>query len=384
MRTIESHSLTSPPKHRSRILDAAWETRARTRAAGAYGLRFKIVLRLAVLTAFLAGAAACGRGEGSPTKNHVEIPEAKVTVVKVEPTPIRDVLLLPGVAEALHDVTLASDREGRVEWIGPREGQRVKEGELLAKIDVAALQTALDRYKAAHELAEIVAERRKSLHEGMIVSQEEMEKAETERMLALHNVREARINFEQGFVRSPIDGVVNRLEVDPGEFVRRGQAVLEIVAVDRMRINVDVPEMDVRYLKVWQNARVTVAAFPGEHWDGLVDFVAFKADPATKTFKARVVVDNTDGRMRPGMIAHVSFLRRLVPDAVVAPLFSIVDKGGERILFVEEDGTARARTVTTGVIENHVVQIVDGLNPGDNLIVTGQHNVEDGMRVSTR
>ncbi len=348
------------------------------------GLILPVSLRMIVVVVMFAGALGCERLESSPTKNHVQLPETKVTIVKIEPIPIRDTLVLPGVAEALHDVTLASDREGRVEWIGPREGQRVKQGELLAKIDVAALQVALDRAKAAHKLAEVVAERRKSLHQGRIVSQEEMEKAETERMLALHNLREAKVSFEQGFVRSPIDGVVNRWDVDPGEFVKRGQAVLELVSVDRMRINVDVPEMDVRYLKVWQNARVTVDAYPGEHWDGLVDFVAFKADPATKTFKARVVVDNADGRVRPGMIAHVSFLRKMVPDALVAPLFAVLDKGGERILFVEKDGIAQARTATIGVIDNDKVQIVSGLKPGDNLIVTGQHNVEDGMRVTTK
>jgi membrane fusion protein (multidrug efflux system) len=130
--------------------------------------------------------------------------------------------------------------------------------------------------------------------------------------------------------------------------------------VDRMRINVNVPELDVRYLKVWQNARVTVDAYPGDHWDGLVDFVAFKADPATKTFKARVVVDNETGRIRPGMIAHVKFLRRLVPDALAVPLFSILDKGGERILFVEKDGIAHARTATVGVVDHDKVQIARG------------------------
>ncbi|MFH1113333.1 MAG: efflux RND transporter periplasmic adaptor subunit [Pseudomonadota bacterium] len=366
-------------------MTAGKEERCRGRRGSTLIGRLRLAgVRLIVVTALFASALGCDRLESSTTKNEAHVPAVKVSVVTIQPTPIRDTLVLPGVAEALQDVTLASDREGKVEWIGPREGQRVKKGELLAKIDVAALQAAMDRYKAAHELAEIVAERRKSLHQGMIVSQEEMEKAETERMLALHNLREARVHFEQGFVQSPIDGVVNRRDVEPGEFVKRGEALMELVAVDRMRINVDVPEMDVRYLKVWQNARVTIDAYPGEHWNGLVDFVAFKADPATKTFKARVIVDNAEDRIRPGMIAHVSFLRRLIPKAVVAPLFAVLDKGGERILFVEKDGKAQARTAVIGVIDGDKVQIVGGLEPGDNLIVTGQHNVEDGMRVTTK
>lgn len=339
---------------------------------------------LLLMITVIAGISGCEKLESSPNATPTLPPAVKVAVVEVQPITIRDVLVLPGVAESPHDVTLAAERDGRIEWIGPREGQKVKKGELLAKIDVAALQAALDRFKAALKLAEDVAERRQSLHKGMIVSQEEMEKVETERMLAVHKLREAKVNFDRGFLYAPIDGVVNKRDVEPGEFVRRGDSVIELVSVDRMRINVNVPELDVRYIKVWQNARATVDAYPGDHWDGLVDFVAFKAHPATKTFKARLVVDNDDGRIRPGMIAHVYFLRRVVDNALAAPLFSILDRGGERILFVVKDGIAHARTATLGVIDRDKVQVVKGLKPGEHLIVAGQHDIEDGMRVTAK
>ena len=155
-----------------------------------------------LIAAVLVGAAACERLESSPVKKH-QPPAIRVSVVPVRSETIRDVLVLPGVAEALHDVTLSAERDGRMEWVGPREGQRVTKGELLCKIDVSALQAELDRCKAALTLAEDVAERRMSLHEGLIVSKEEQEKAETERMLALHRLREAKVNYDRGFVRSP-------------------------------------------------------------------------------------------------------------------------------------------------------------------------------------
>jgi membrane fusion protein (multidrug efflux system) len=84
------------------------------------------------------------------------------------------------------------------------------------------------------------------------------------------------------------------------------------------------------------------------------------------------------------MIARVAFLRRAIPDALVAPLFALVDKGGERILFVEKDGVAHARTVSIGIIELDRVQITRGLNVGDHLIVTGQTEVEEGMKVQVQ
>jgi membrane fusion protein (multidrug efflux system) len=84
------------------------------------------------------------------------------------------------------------------------------------------------------------------------------------------------------------------------------------------------------------------------------------------------------------MIARVAFLRRMIPDALTVPLSAVVDKGGERLLFVEEGGAARARSIEIGVIQRDRVQIVKGLSPGDRVIVTGQNNVEDGIPVEVR
>ena len=81
------------------------------------------------------------------------------------------------------------------------------------------------------------------------------------------------------------------------------------------------------------------------------------------------------------MIGRVVFVRRVIPDAIAAPLFAIVDKGGERIVFVEKDGVAQSRTISIGVIEGDRIQITRGLEAGDHLIVRGHTEVEDGMKV---
>lgn len=341
---------------------------------------------LLLLLLFVApwALAGCGVSESSPGNVKSLPPAVKVTVARVEPETIRDILLLPGETEARHDVLLAAERDGRVESIGPQEGERIEKGQLLMEIDVDVLKAALDRCKAALDMAAHVAERRQNLHKSGMISQEALDTALTDLEQAKCNHREAKENYEQGFIRSPITGAVNKLYVDPGEFVQRGNPVAELVDVSTIRINVNVPEMDVRYLSVSQKAHVKVDAYPESRWEGEIDFVAFKAEPQTKTFKVRVVVDNSDGRIRPGMIAHVAFLRRLIPDAVAVPLFSIVDKGGERIVFVEKDGKAGARTVTVGVVEGDKAQIVDGLKAGENLIVTGQKDVEEGTRVTVQ
>jgi len=260
----------------------------------------------------------------------------------------------------------------------------VKEGKLIAKIDVAALKAAMDRAEAALNLAEDLYERRRKLFERNIINQEELDKSQTERTLAKANFRQMQIEYERGFLKAPLTGLVNHLFVDEGEFVDKGKPFADLVNVDKIKINVNVPELDVRYLKVGQKTMVRVDAFPDRELLGVIDFVAYKADPATKTFHIKVIVDNPGHDIRPGMIARVAFLRRVIPDALAAPLFSIVDKGGERILFVEKDGVAHARTISIGVIEGDKIQITKGLEPGDNLIVVGQREVEEGMRVQVK
>lgn len=328
----------------------------------------------------------CERPEGK-AQNAARQKEARavnVSVREVRPEPMKDILALPGETEAWQDVRVAADAAGRVDWIGPKEGDAVTEGQLIAKIDVSALKAALDRAQAAADLAEELSGRRRTLFERKIIHREELDRAETESILAQANLRQSKIEYDRGFLRAPVGGIVNHLHVDQGEFVDRGKPVLDLVNVDRIKINVNVPELDVRWLSKGQKAGVGIDAFPDRELLGTLDFVAYKADPATKTFHVRVMVDNPGHHIRPGMIGRVVFLRRVIPDALAAPLFALVDKGGERMVFVEKDGVVHARSVSVGVLEGDRIQITRGLDAGDRLIVRGQTEVEEGMRVQVR
>jgi membrane fusion protein (multidrug efflux system) len=329
---------------------------------------------------------ACNNSESSsqPGKAQNHIRTVHVAVVPVEPTVIRDILVLPGESEAWQDVRVAADTAGRIEWIGPKEGDPVEAGQLMAKIDVSALKASRDRAQANLELCDELCKRRLKLYERKIIPKEELDRSLTEKAVAESNLQQAKVEYERGFPRAPISGLVNYLFVDEGEFVDRGKPVADLVNIDKIKINVNIPELDVRYLKVGQPVSVRFDAFPEREMSGVIDFIGFKADPATKTFPVRVLVDNRDHHIRPGMIARVVFLRRIISDALVAPLFALIDRAGERMAYVEKDGVVQARTVGIGVIEGDRVQITRGLNVGDHLIVSGHTEVEEGMRVEVK
>ena len=310
-----------------------------------------------------------------------EEPAIPVSILIVKPVAMRDVIFLPGETEAYEDVKVAANTAGRVEWVGPREGQKVNKGDLLIKIDVSALKASMEHARAAYKLADDLYQRRKRLFENKIIAREELDQSETQRKLALTDLEQIRVRYNHGFPKSPITGIINYCHLSVGEYADVGKPIVDIVNIDKIKINVRVPELDVRFVKKGQQTPVKIDAFPDRTIVGTVDFVSFKADPATKTFLVRSIIENVDHDIRPGMIGRVAFVRRVVTAAVAAPLFSLVDKGGERIVFIEKDGLAESRTISIGVIEGDRVQITSGLDAGDHLIVKGHTEVEDGMKV---
>ena len=348
-------------------------------------MKTRAVFWTMVLTALTAAfvLAGCQDQESMAVAENTspQAPAIPVAVMIVEPVPIRDVIFLPGETEASEDVKVAANTAGRVDWIGPREGHRVNKGDLLARIDVSALKASRDRAEAAFKLADDLYQRRLRLFDNKIIAREELDQSETQRTLALTDLAQIKVRYNHGFPKSPITGIVNHLYLDEGEYADIGKPIVDIVNIDRIKINVRVPELDVRFVKKGQSTPVKIDAFPDRTLIGTVDFVSFKADPATKTFLVRSIIDNADHDIRPGMIGRVTFVRRAIADAVAAPLFSLVDKGGERLVFVEKDGVAQSRTISIGVIEGDRVQITSGLKVGDHLIVKGHTEVEDGMKV---
>jgi membrane fusion protein (multidrug efflux system) len=348
-------------------------------------MKARVTLLTMVLTALAAAAVLTGCQDQESmaiAENKAPVaPAIPVAVMIVEPVSMRDVIFLPGETEASEDVKVAANTAGRVDWIGPREGQKVNKGDLLVKIDVSALKAARDHAEAAYKLADDLYQRRLRLYDNKIIAKEELDQSETQRTLALTDLEQIKIRYNHGFPKSPIAGIVNHLYLDEGEYADIGKPIADIVNIDRIKINVRVPELDVRFVKKGQPTPVKIDAFPERTLIGTVDFVSFKADPATKTFLVRSIIDNAGHDIRPGMIGRVAFVRRAISDAVAVPLFSLVDKGGERIVFVEKNSVAESRTISIGVIEGDRVQITSGLNVGDHLIVKGHTEVEDGMKV---
>jgi membrane fusion protein, multidrug efflux system len=333
--------------------------------------------------------AGCGKGSeagnGSAAAGIERVTQVRVSAV--QPEDLRETFTLPGTLEAWEDLTLAAEIAGPVRWVGPREGARVRKGDPILRIDPETLEANVERDQAEFDLQSKMVERLQSLVDEKFVSRQEYDNALRAFEVAGADLRRSRLALAKSTLRSPVDGVLDRLLIDRGEYVSEGAAAAIVVQVDRLKVLVDVPEKDVPYIRVGSQAHVTLTPISGGSNTGAtlageVNYLSYRADPLTRTYQARVVVDNSAGTLRPGMIVRVGFSRRNLDDVIAIPLFALVDRGGAKVVFVEEDGFARMRTVRTGPMIGARIVIDEGLRAGERLITDGQHLLSDGTRVA--
>ena len=330
------------------------------------------------------------------TQADAETRLAKVKVVEIIPVPFTDILVLPGTAKAYEDIDLASKLSGVIEWIGPKEGGRVKKGEKLLQVEVKSVETRVSDARARYEQALKDYERAKKLHEENIISKNQLDDAQTTLETSKASLDSASVQLDDGTLYSPISGVLDRLDVDRGEYINPGQTVMKIVDIDKVYIELPVPEKDILYFEKGQKVDLEISMprqspscpnpkeIDGEiqcWFEGNIDFVSMTAEPSTRTYTVKVLVDNATGILRPGMIVRAHLIRRELQDAIAVPFFTIIDRENGKAVFVVEDGVARARAIKYGTFEKGLVEVRKGLEPGDRLVLVGQRNLVDGQTV---
>ena len=351
----------------------------------------KSIITLAICAAIAGLCVACvavvlrGRSseaEAARAPRLKRTPNVSVQVLAHET--LEDRLVLTGTVRCWEDVTVSSETTGKAEWKGIEEGQHVKAGQDLYRIDTKSVQARYDQAEAQSKLAKQEYERAKRLVERGVATAQDLDSAVANRDVAEANVRLSRIQLDKSVIKAPFDGVVDTVLKDQDEFVDTGMALARLVQVDRVKICVGIPERDVVHFSKGDAVRVVLDAFPARELEGSVHRVATTADMTTHTFTTEIEVANNDGVIRPGMIARVSLVRDVYPESLVIPLFASMLLDENRYVFVEQDGRAALRAIQPGLVQGSTLQVTEGLNPGEHLIVEGQYDARDGEPVNVQ
>jgi RND family efflux transporter MFP subunit len=340
-------------------------------------------------------AAACSEsaqaGDTAPQGNAQAAPEALARVINVQveevaPTAFSEEISLTGTVQAARDVTVSAEEAGVVKELLVARGANVQEGQAIVRIDDAVLRPQVDRARAEAALAEEQWQRRKRLFEEDKVGSELAyleARLTSEQAAAQLEVLEERL--ARTVVRAPFAGIVEERQVEVGAMVAPGSPVARIIAVNPVKITAGVPERYAADVRPGAAVHVTFDALEGRTLEGRIGFVGAAVNPRNRTFPVEFSVPNMGGAIKPEMVASVAVVRRVVSEAIVLPQDAVIRlTDGQAVYVVRSDGgseTAEARQVTIGMSQDNKVTVTSGLQPGDRVVVVGQHQVAHGDRV---
>jgi RND family efflux transporter MFP subunit len=333
--------------------------------------------------------AGCGPSEvdGADGSNAEEF----VRVINVEVRPLAaesfvEDIRLTSVALAKQDILVAAEESGVIREIFVDRGQRVNQGDPIAKIDDRVMAAQVAQARAAADLAAQTWDRRRRLWEDDRVGSEIAyleARFAAEQSAAALNVLEERL--ARTVIRAPFAGVLDERHVDVGAMVSPGDAVGRLVDLNPIKVAAGVPERYASDVRVGDEAVLDFEMLDGEPYTTRIRYVGATVNPENRTFPIEVELPNPGGLIKPQMVANMSVTRRTVSEALVVPQDALVRVEDGYVVFVAVeragDTVAEVREVVLGPARRNLVVVEDGVAVGERLIVVGHKDVEDGDRI---
>jgi membrane fusion protein (multidrug efflux system) len=344
--------------------------------------RKHVLLIVFVTSAAAAGALGCGKnghaGTNGKKDDKVKVP---VEVAAVTKGTISAYFTGTATIGAEEETGVVAKVGGVVKEILVEEGQYVKAGDVLARLDDEKIAVQLSQAKAALDKLKNSYERNVDLHKQSLISTEmfQQSKYDYESQKAAYDLAE--LEFKYTAIRTPISGVVAERLIKVGNMVLPNQSVFRVAGLDPLIAILYVPERQLGKLRPGLAAQLLVDASSTDPFTGRIKLISPVIDPATGTVKVTVEVRDPSRRLRPGMFARINIIYDVHRNVLTAPKDAIITEDRENAVFVVRDSVAYRQIVTTGYVNTTAIEVLTGLQPGDTIVTTGKASLKDSARV---
>lgn len=336
--------------------------------------------------ALLAMLAACG-GDAESTaagENGEDGTDAPPVPVEIGRPARGDVFAVyKGTApiEAYADADVIAKVAGEVKELLVEEGDVVEKGQVLARLDGDRLRLSLNESEARLRKLQRDFERNIDLSEKGLISEGDFEKIkfEMEALQAAHNLASLELDYTR--IRAPIDGVVSDRYVKLGSTLAVNDPVFRVTSLEPLIAYLHVPEREFTNIEPGQRANLYIDALQEDPIVTSVTRVSPVVDPVTGTFKVTIEIYDAASRIKPGMFARVGIVHDRHENALLVPRSAIVEDTGRTSVFVVEDGKALQMPVTTGFVNEGMVEILSGLDGEEQVVTVGQAGLRPDARV---
>jgi len=308
-----------------------------------------------------------------------------VRITEVKPQEFQHFITVQGTVESESNILISPQTPGLVRTIHVQTGDQVKKGQLLAELDASVIKRSIEEVKGGLELARTVYERRARLWEKNIGSEIEYLQAKNNKETLEKKLKTLQEQYQMTLITAPISGSIDEVLIKEGEMAAGGYGAFRIVQLSRLKITASLSENYITHIQKNDIARVSIPVV-GIGFEQKLHAVSQVIDPNNRTFKIEIRVPREIENIKPNMLALVTINDYTNPQALVVPRNIIQKTGENNFLFVaeSENGNMKAskRVVTIGRGHNSFVEIIEGLNPGEQVIVFGFQNLGNGQIIT--
>ncbi len=317
-------------------------------------------------------------------KNKVITTGRKVTVNvrKLQPTVFNHFFDASAEVESVHEAYISPEVNGQIEKIFVTAGDRVKKGQLLAQLNSDIMQDNIRELKTSLELASYTYERQKLLWKKKIGSELQYLQAKTNYESLQNKLSTLQTQYQRSFIKSPIAGYVDAIDLKVGEMAIPGQRFFHVVNLNRLYVNAQISEAYLPIIHKGDAVEVRFPAFPSIVMNKKVYRIGKVITKQSRTFKLQLEINNPKQLLKPNLLAIIRIKDYTNPKAIVVPSFVVREDIQGYYLYVvtREDGQkiARKRYVKTGKSFKMKTEVISGLKAGETIITQGYNNVTNG------
>lgn len=349
-----------------------------------------LALAISLVLAGCGGGEPPAEGEAGEAETTAQAEKGKTDEKKVEAVPVEVAAVakrpiaarFTGTAnlEAPGEAQVVAKTSGVLLQLLAEEGDQVKAGQVLARIDPARPRLEMERARATVRKLENNYRRSQELLESKLVSAEASDQIryDLEAARALYQLAQLELSYTN--IVAPIDGVIAARAVKPGNLIQLNSSLFRIVDTSRLEAVLNVPERDLATMKEGLTVRMTADAMPGDVFEGVIDRVSPVVDAGSGTFRVVTVFPGGEG-LRPGMFGRIEVVYDQRNDALTVPRSALLQDAGETAVFAVRDSKAVRVPIEVGHLSGELAEVRKGLEEGDQVVTAGKVALRDGAAV---
>ena len=335
--------------------------------------------------------SGCAKKEKEQTEKVIN-----VRLGVVEKKTVRPYITAVGTLKPFDEVVISPEVDGILKTVNIDEGKLVKKGDVLAEIkdtdfvlDLQRAEAGLRQADAALANTKTEYQRKESLLKEELVTRQQFDDVATRMIIAKNDQDKAKSTLDLARQRlsktriiCPVNGAVKEKKLTSGDFARASVPLATIIIIDTLKLVFSVGEKDVARIKNGQEVVFNIDAFKDKEFKGKVSTIYSGLDDRTRTLTIEALVPNSDSSLKAGFFAKVKVYTENEKNAVLIPTTAIVYDESKSKVFTLEGNTAREKLIKSGDTFGDLIEIIDGLSGGEKLVVVGQNNLADGIKVN--